>query len=268
MKSPKCICLSAALLALAATLPAQDAEQEQFLLLARAVHSRSAPGGITNSLRVTLSDGTTTHDAHVQSVDEYAINKSLASGPKLHFVDSWKGNAAAYRLDRILGLNMVPVTVERRMNGSTAAVTWWVDHVQLRELERVGKKLSPPDSAAWGRATARMRVFDELIGNTDRNRGNILILDDWTMVLIDHTRAFDYTPDLLNPSRLTLCDRRLFDALQTLTRPQLKAELGRWLRDVQIDSLLARRDKLVAHFQRLSARKGEPAVFFSEPESR
>lgn len=268
MKSLKCLLLSVALVATASSLPTQDAEQEQFLLAARAVRTRSAPGGITNSQRVTLSDGAIDHDAHVQAIDEFNIKKDLATGPKINFIDSWKGNAAAYKLDRMLGLNMVPVTVERKINGNVAAVTWWVDNVQLRELERIQKKIPPPDQAAWARASARMKVFDELIGNTDRNRGNILILDDWTMVLIDHTRAFDYSPDLQNPAGLSRCDRRLFEAMQTLTREQLKAQLGRWLRDIQINSMLARRDKLVAHFQKLCAEKGDAAVLFTEPQPK
>ena len=38
-----------------------------------------------------------------------------------------------------------------------------------------------------------VRVFDQLIGNIDRNVGNLLITSDWRIWAIDHTRAFRLT---------------------------------------------------------------------------
>ena len=35
-----------------------------------------------------------------------------------------------------------------------------------------------------------LRLFDQLIANIDRNLGNLLIGNDWTIWAIDHTRAF------------------------------------------------------------------------------
>ena len=43
---------------------------KQFLLNARVVNSRQSSKGITNPWRLTLSDGTVTHEASFQSVDE------------------------------------------------------------------------------------------------------------------------------------------------------------------------------------------------------
>jgi recombination DNA repair RAD52 pathway protein len=44
---------------------------EQFLLTAKVVTSQEVNKGITNILRLTLTDGTLTHDAHFQSVDRH-----------------------------------------------------------------------------------------------------------------------------------------------------------------------------------------------------
>ena len=49
-----------------------------------------------------------------------------------------------------------------------------------------------------------MRVFDELIANTDRNLGNMLIDRQWKLWLIDHSRAFRLHETL--PSRRCTCD--------------------------------------------------------------
>ena len=96
-------------------------------------HGRSEYG-INNTRRATLSDGRITHDAHIQTVD---ISKTVfqpARGPaELNFKDTYRYNIAAYRLARLLGLNHVPVSVERRLGRDLAAVTWWVDDVLMDE---------------------------------------------------------------------------------------------------------------------------------------
>lgn len=242
-----------------------DQQQAQFLLTAEITRVKGSPGGITNSSRVTMSDGATTHDAHLQTIDEYARTRQIGGQTRLNFIDSWKGNVAAYKLDRMIGLNMAPVTVQRRIGGKTTAVTWWVDHVAMTEEQRIKKHANPPDVARWNRQMDRMRVFDELIGNTDRNQGNILILDDWTVALIDHTRAFDYTPNLINPAKLTRCDRSLLEGIKRLDAARLRAELSPLLNGIQLESIIARRDKLVAHIEKLISEKGAAAVLYDEP---
>ena len=42
-----------------------------------------------------------------------------------------------------------------------------------------------------------MKVWDELIQNKDRNAGNIIWTSDWSMWLIDHTRAFRLGKELV-----------------------------------------------------------------------
>ena len=60
--------------------------------------NQQAKKGITQTLRLTLSDGTMTHDASFQKIDEHKPRMDLASGTELGFVDSYKYNIAAYQL--------------------------------------------------------------------------------------------------------------------------------------------------------------------------
>ena len=53
---------------------------KQFLLNAKVIKSGPAHRGVTNSYRLTLADGTITHDAHFQAIDEHAATKEMASG--------------------------------------------------------------------------------------------------------------------------------------------------------------------------------------------
>src|SRR5436305_4255789 len=84
---------------------------EQFLLNAKVVRSRHTSKGITSPWRLTLSDGTLTHDAAFQKIDEHRNKMQLADGRvELNFVDSYKYDIAAYRLSELLGLDdMLPV---------------------------------------------------------------------------------------------------------------------------------------------------------------
>src|SRR5262245_55546066 len=237
------------------------AEMEQFLLKAKVVERKDLSMGITNSQRALLDDGKFRHHAHIQTVDITKTAFQTISGTELNFRDSYKYNIAAYELDKLLELNMVPVSVERRV-GSVGAVTWWVDDTLMTELERKKKKLGPPDLSSWNRQMYICRVFDQLIYNTDRNLGNLVITKDWKIWLIDHTRAFRTMKDLPASANLVQCDRKLLAKLRGLNKQVLTKGLERYLTSVQIDGLLARRDKIVGFFDEQVAKKGEAAVLF------
>jgi hypothetical protein len=106
------------------------------------------------------------------------------------------------------------------------------------------------------------RVFDQLIYNTDRNLGNLVITKDWRIWLIDHTRAFRMMTDLKSTKDLVQCDRRLLSKLRELNKDALKKALDRYLNLSEIEGLLARRDRIVSFFDELIAKKGEAAVLF------
>jgi hypothetical protein len=165
-------------------------------------------------------------------------------------------------LDKLLDLNMVPVSVERKVGGEMAAVTWWVDDVAGTELDRKKKKMEPPDLKSWNQQMYVCRVFDQLIYNTDRNLGNLLITKDWKIWMIDHTRAFRRMKDLQNPKNLVQCDRRLLANLRSLDKDSLNQKLGHYLADMEIDAILGRRDKIVKFFDEQVAQKGGTAVLF------
>src|SRR3990172_5595077 len=106
------------------------------------------------------------------------------------------------------------------------------------------------------------RVFDQLIYNTDRNLGNLVITKDWKIWMIDHTRAFRTMKDLRSPQDLVQCDRRLLAKLRELNRETLKQKLGRYLTSTEIEGLLARRDKIVKFLDDQIVQKGEANVLF------
>ena len=247
----------------AAAAPAapSDAEVEKFLKEARVGRTKSAGKGVTNSLRATLSDGTLTHDAQIQVIDEKKTSGPSAKGTELNFRDSWAFNVAAYRIDRLIGLNLVPVSVEREWRGKSGAYTWWVDDVMMDEGDRLKKKVQPPNPSKWNETMQLVRIFDQLILNVDRNMGNLLITKDWNVWAIDHTRAFRLHKTLQKPENVTRCDRRVLEGLKALNPSVLEREVGRYLTGWEREALLARRDAIVAIIE-----KGGPGAVFERKQ--
>jgi hypothetical protein len=70
-----------------------------FLLTAKIIASKQSAKGITHPWRLTLSDGTITHDASFQPINEFKSTLQFANGDsEVNFVDSYKYNLAAYSL--------------------------------------------------------------------------------------------------------------------------------------------------------------------------
>ncbi len=235
----------------------------EFLLHAKIVGSRDVGKGVTGISRLTLSDGSFTHDAAFQDIDERKLFTQFErGGGEVRFVDSYHYNIAGYELAVLLGLgHMVPVTVERSWRGRTGSLSWWVP-VRFDEETRLKQGIDPPDVAGWNAQMYRLRVFSALIYDTDRNLGNNLITDEWKIWMIDFTRAFRLHKELKAANDLHRCDRRLFERLQTLQEDEIRAAVGGHLTRAEAEAVVARRDLLVAHFRRLIAEKGERVVLY------
>jgi hypothetical protein len=255
--------LSFALVAGAADEQNLSKEQiKQFLLTAKIVGSKQAAKGITGTSRLTLSDGTITHDASFQSVDQHKPVMQLTSGTEVNFVDSYKYNLAAYGLAELLGIeDMLPVYVERKWKGDNGSLSWWLP-VKMDEVERHKQKLQAPDTDAWNNQMYKIRVLDQLVYDNDPNLTNVLIGQNWEIWRIDFTRSFRTKNELRNPADLVRCDRHLFEKLKTLDINALTEKDKKYLTKDEIKAVMARRDKIVEQFNKLIAEKGESEVLY------
>lgn len=258
------ICLSCTRFVTASSESTLSNEQiKHFLLTAKVLRSQRSKKGITEPWRLTLTDGIVTHDASFQAVDVHKSNMALASGgTELVFVDSYKYNIAAYKLAELLGLeDMLPVYVERSWQGKPGSLSWWLP-VKMDDGERLKQKLTAPDSNAWNNQMYKIRVFDELVYDTDANLTNVLIGEDWKIWRVDFTRAFRRFKELKDPKDLVRCDRQLFDKLKALEADELSEKTKGYLNKEEVKALMVRRDKIVAYFQQLISEHGENDVLY------
>ena len=236
---------------------AQYPKWEEFLKTAEVVGQKQLTGdeAVTNPWVLTMKLGDFTHRG---------LWKNVQGRPK-GYIDNWRYEVAAYRMDRLLGLNMVPPTVERRFQEDRGSCQYWIDDtISLRD--KVEKKIKTPSYKVfnWNRATYLQRFFDNLIANEDRSEGNILITKDWRMILIDHSRTFRTWGKLLfteksqgGPKLMSELPRAILEKAKALTFESIKGAVGDYLTDGEIKAVLVRRDLILKEIDRLIKLNGE-----------
>ena len=238
---------------------------KHFLLTAKIIASKQSGKGVTHPWRLTLSDGTITHDASFQGINEFKSNVRFASGEsELNFKDSYKYNIAAYSLAELLGIeDMLPVYVERKWKGDAGSLSWWLP-VKMDEAERKKNNIEVPDEIkdSWNNQMYRIRVLDQLVYDQDANLTNVLIGANWEIWRVDFSRAFRISKDLKSPGDLVRCDRKLLDKLKALDGNELAEKTKHYLDKDEVKALMARRDKIVERFQQLIVEKGEGEVLY------
>jgi hypothetical protein len=175
-------------------------------------------------------------------------------------MESYKAEIAAYKLDRMLELHMVPPITERRMEGKNGAAVFWIENTRPWNVK------APPQGPEpmWSMQLTRMKMFDLLVANIDRNQGNLLYDADWHIFLIDHSRAFIDKKDLKGIAPLGRVERKLWEKMAALTMEDLDRGLEKWVGDKEKRALLLRRDLMAKNIDALIKKHGEKFVFYDE----
>jgi hypothetical protein len=246
-------------------LPLEGEAAETFLHTARVTGMRAIGTGITNPQKATLTDGQRTLHGVWKTIDESkpGLTQFERGRPEIDFRDTYKFEIAAYELDKLLGLNLVPPTVEREIDGERGSLQLWVEGA-MTEWDRKQKKLAAPDPDRWNEQMYKVRLFHQLTFNTDRgNIKNVLLDPDFRIYAIDHSRAFRRYEELPGGQKdLVRFSRAALEKLRALDASLLKEKLGAWLMDRELKALLKRRDLILALAERRVREQGEAAVLY------
>jgi len=225
-----------------------DEQLEDILSNGEIIAIEDVGEGVTKPRKVRIRSGDIEIDA-VFKTESTPISASRRSqqAKLINLSDRWQHEVAAYRLDRLIGLRMVPVTVEREIAGTPGSLQYWIPDM-INELQREEESIAATGWCPLGEQWPLMFVFDALIYNEDRTKQNITYSSaDWMLYLIDHSRAFR----TLNgrPQDLRKVDLKLSpllgERLRQLDYAQLNAALGSLLDKSQIQALLKRRDQIL-----------------------
>jgi len=244
-------------------LPLTGEEAVQFLLTAEVEGrpKRFDAAAITEPVAVTLTDGARTHRAIFKDVDSYHMIFRFADGRVFTKVyDSYKHEIAAYELDVLLGLDIVPPCVERTIRAETGSLCLWVENA-MTEAVRMKRKIQPPNPAEWNSQMFTIRLFHQLIWDPDYNNTTNTLADaDFKLYKVDSSLSFRTDIELRNEKALTRFSRRVLANLESLERREVDARLGPWLEREQLDALWMRRTRLLELAREQIALRGEDAV--------
>jgi len=252
---------------------AQRETWEKFLATAEIVKSERLGEGVTHPWKLTLRSG---------GVEKKACWKGTTG------LQEWRFEIAAYRLDKLLGLAMLPPSVERDFNGKRGALVLWVDSKTslLRLVEdnekarQAGRKEEPPPpfEETVGRGKYATRIWDCLVANEDRTQENVLYTDDWRTLLIDHSYAFrsdgEYADRLVYGKNgikkyangdlilIKQAPRALMERIKALDAESIKAAVGSYLTASEIDAVLKRKAILLAEVEEMAKIIGADKFYF------
>lgn len=226
-----------------------DQEMEDLLLKGTIVNSEFIGVGRSNPKRLSLEHAGKTEDAVFKYVDDFPglEKRNSFSRRKYKDADRYQYDPAAYRLDRLIGLQMVPVSVLRVVEGQEGTLGAWI-HGAINERDRLEQNVPFGGFCAQDEQYRLRFIFDVLIYNEDRNLTNILwTKKDFMLKFIDHSLAFR-TPDK-RPKQYRKIKLRVSDLtarkLESLSLEQLNRELGAWLHPRQIEAIIERRDRIL-----------------------
>ena len=221
-----------------------DRDLRDVLAVAEIVDWRYLGRGSTRPRLLELEKNGTSQRGIFKSVE---IVEATAEGS---MVDRYQHEMAAYRLDRALDLNMVPVTVLREIDGQMGSVQEWVEGAIDREAaEAYDLDLFASDEVVD--QMSQVTIFDILIGNPDRESEDILcLIGEHRLFFVDHSKAFSTSTEInwVGEGAISV-DPGFVEAIQRLDRSSLIQELGELISEEQIDALLVRRDKILEHLQ-------------------
>ena len=243
---------------------AQRGKWERFLKSAKIMKAEDIGEGITKPIRLFLEQG------NIQKSAVWKNPEGVQKGSK----EGWEYEIAAYKLDQLLGLNMVPPTVERSYRLSKGSLQLWVE-LEISELERVEQDIPVPENKvdSWQKAIYLGRAFDSLIANVDRTQQNIRYTKDWRLILIDHSRSLRkkrvYTDQLIygkyglrKTMRFLKLPRLFVKRLRNLDDERIKKAVRSYLSFSERKAVLKRKKLLLKEIDEMIKEKGEEQVLY------
>ncbi len=243
---------------------AQRPKLEELLRTAEIISSKDIGEGVTKPYKLDMKKGDEEHSGCWKN----------PSGMQKGFFEGWQYEIAAYEMDKLLGLNMIPPTVEREFNGKKGSLQFWITS-EMSDLERMEQGIEIPKDKleSWNKQKYLTRAFDCLIANEDRTQQNIRYKKDWRTILIDHSRSFrsseKFQKQLVFGKNGVLAQKlfrrlpRVFvETIRALNFEKIKHAVGPYLTDEEVQAVLIRKKLLLDEIEEMIEEKGEVNVLY------
>ncbi len=239
-------------------------EYEEFLKSAEIVKSEPIGEGVTKPFKLYLEKGDRVECGCWKNPE----------GIQKGFLEGWNYEIAAYQMDKLLEVHMIPPTVEKEYKGRKGSLQLWVEtEFSLLDTMEEGIKVPEERLPHINRMKYIARTFDSLIANEDRTQQNILITKDWRMILIDHSRAFRSTPEFTEQlmfgregirgvKMIRTLPRKLVERIESLNENSIRGAVGPYLSEDEIQAILKRKVLLLDEIKAMVKMYGEERFFY------
>ena len=209
--------------------------------------------GRTAPWKITLDDGGVVRQGFFKHVN--------ASRPTI-LPDSYKYELAAYELNKLLDLNIVPPVVEREIEGIKGSIQQYIKNF-IGESDRKRRNIEPPDPKNFENTLDEIEIFENLVYDECFDKDDIFIqTEDWKVWRVDFSEAFPPFSELLPGCKIRRCSKKFYQNLQKLDNDYIKAKLKLYLNDEEIKTLLIRKKIISDKIKQLIEEKGEESVLF------
>jgi len=243
---------------------AERPKWEEFLKTAEIVQDKEIGEGVTRPIKLFLKMG------DVEATGVWKNPRGMTGG----YLEGWQYEIAAYEMDKLLELNMIPPTVERKFHGRAGSLQLWVEY-EYSLLDLVKKKIPFPKSKLdhFNKMKYLTRAFDSLIANEDRTQQNALYTKDMRMILIDHSRSFRYAMKFAKRlvfGKRGVLGRKLFKQLprafvekvKELNTENVNQAVGAHLTKPEIKGIYYRKKLFLDEIEEMIKEKGEGNVLY------
>lgn len=233
----------------------QQKEIENYLKTTKIISiKKNDLAGRTAPWEVSLYDGKIARRAMFKHLDRHR--------PSL-LADSYKYEIAAFELDKLLDLNIVPPVVEREIEGINGSLQIFLENC-IPESERKIRKIDPPDQKRFNDTLEVINVFENLAQEEECfDQDDILIhVKNWKVYRVDFSMAFSPISDLISGCKITRCSEKLYKNLLNLNHETVEVTLNPYLNEDEIQALLKRKDIIIEIINRLIQEKGKETVLF------
>lgn len=210
------------------------------------------PGGSEAALEALLASAAVASNQKVEGQGHASVVQLAHPGGTLlaWWYPARKGGSrelAAYRLDRALGLGLVPTTVAREIDGAQGVLQWRPEGMISAAQAASGASGGTP----WCDPAAQIEllyVWDALVGNAGRTQASLgWTRPDWILLASDHRLAFDAStgpPPQLEGHALRI-GPELCSRLRALDGEGVRAALEGAASAKERAALLRRRDRML-----------------------
>ncbi len=233
---------------------------EKYLKTAAIGPSWKPVGKRTESYIVILDDGKTIRRGFMKFTNRTRPNHQFP-------FDSYKYELAAYELDKLFGLRLIPPVVERTVGERNASLQILIEDFITEEYRR-RHKVEPPDPAGFERTLDELKILEHLTYSfticEQTSMDDILIDHErgWKIWRVDFSQAFDIYTEISPGCEISRCSKELYQKLSNVKDKTIRSKVKKYLNTDEITTLLKRKGLVIERLQRLIKEKGEDAVLF------